>query len=54
MPRLLTEEEFCTIEKQAKFLAEFGNRRTHKSELNQLPSKCNYLKLKVVVLQLPS
>lgn len=44
MPRLLTEEEFYTIEKQARFLAEFGKRSVHKSELNQFQFKCSSLK----------
>ena len=44
MPRLLTEEEFYTIEKQARFLAEFGKRSVHKSELNQFQFKCSNFK----------
>ena len=44
MPRLLTEEEFCSIDKQARFLAEFGSRRVHKNELNQFQFECSRLK----------
>lgn len=44
MPRLLAEEEFCSIDKQARFLAEFGKRKFHMSEFNQLQTKCNHLK----------
>ena len=44
MLRLLTEEEFCTIEKQARFLSEIGNKKVHKTELNQFQFQCSRLK----------
>ena len=44
MPRLLTKEEFCTIDKKARFLAEFGKRNVHKSELQQFEFQCSRLK----------
>lgn len=44
MPRLLTEEEFCTIDKKARFIAEFGKRNVHKSELQKLEFQCSRLK----------
>jgi len=45
MTRLLTQEEFCTIDKKARNLAEFGKKSTHKNELNKFKSKCSHLKL---------
>ena len=44
MPRLLTEEEFCIIDKKARFLAEFGKRSVHKSELQKSEFRCSRLK----------
>ena len=44
MPRLLTEEEFCTINKKARFIAEFGKRSVHKRDLQQLEFQCSLLK----------
>ena len=44
MSRLLTQEEFCTIDKKARFIAEFGKRSVHKNELNKFKSECRHLK----------
>ena len=44
MSRLLTQEEFATIDKKARFLAEFGKRSVHKNEFQQFEFKCSRLK----------
>jgi hypothetical protein len=44
MNRLLTYEEFSTLEQKAKFLAESGQRSIHGNELNKFKFQCNSLK----------
>jgi hypothetical protein len=44
MLRLITEEEFYTIDEKARFLAEFGSKRVHKNELKRFELQCNHLK----------